>query len=94
MQYFTQVHCSMVMYCIIIQEVKEEIILRYTVQEEDTQNFTQVHYLQLHYSTRSKRVNKEITLCFTVRRKTSFYAKFQVHCSHCLPVSTWLWPAL
>ena len=32
--------------------------------------------------TRSKRVKKEIILS---RRKTSFYAKFQVNCSHCLP---------
>ena len=25
------------------------------------------------------------------RTKTSFFAKFRVHCSHCLPVFTWLW---
>ena len=49
----------MVMDCILIQEVKEEIILRYTVQEEDMQYFTQVHcshYLHgcgLHYNVLS-----------------------------------------
>ena len=41
---------SMVIDCIIIQEVfNEEIMLRYTVQEEDTQYFTQVHCS--HYFT-------------------------------------------
>ena len=40
-----------------------------------------------YYNTRSKRF-KEVLLS---RRKTSFYAKFQVNC---LPFFTWLWPAL
>ena len=61
---------SMVIDCIIIQEVfNEEIILRHTVQEEDTQSSTQVHILHgygLQYNTRNKSVNEEIMLCFTV----------------------------
>ena len=44
-----------------------------------------LHGYVLQYNTRSKRVKEEIVL-----RKTSFYAKFQVNCSHYLPVSTWL----
>ena len=60
----------MVLNCIIMQEVfNEEIILCYTVQEEDIKYFTQVHILRgygLQYNTRSKRVNEEIMLCFTV----------------------------
>ena len=61
---------SMVLDCIKIQEVfNEEIILRYTLQEEDMQYFTLVHcshYFTWLWATRSKRVNEEIMLCFTV----------------------------
>ena len=39
-------------------------------------------------------VNGKLYFVLLSRRKTSFYAKFQVHCSHCLLVFTWLWPAL
>ena len=66
MQYFTRVDCScfsMVIDCIIIQEVfNKEIILCYTVQEEDII----LRGYGLQYNTRSKRVNEEIMLCFTV----------------------------
>ena len=41
-----------------------------------------LHGYGLQYNTRS-------TLLLS-RRKTSFYAIFQVHCSHCFPVFTWL----
>ena len=62
----------MVMDCTIIQEVKEEIILRYTVQEK-IRNISLrfivhiiLHGYMLQYNTRSERVNEEIILCFTV----------------------------
>ena len=42
-----------------------------------------LHGYGLQYNTRSKRVNEEI---LRSRRKTSFFAIFQVNCSHCLPV--------
>ena len=79
MQYFTQVDCSLIFHCYGLhyntrsKMFNEEIILRYTVQEEDTQYSTQVfvvhiilHGYGLQYNTRSKRDNKEIILCFTV----------------------------
>ena len=87
----------MVMDCIITQEIKgltkklyfvirsrRNISLRFIVH-------IILHGYVLQYNTRSKRVKEEIVLLS--RRKTSFYAKFQVNCSHCLPVSTWLQPA-
>ena len=75
MQYFTQVDCSLLFcgyglnYNTRSNRFNEEIILRYTVQEEDAQYFTQVHcshYFTLQYNTRSKKVKEEIILCFTV----------------------------
>ena len=81
----------MVMDCIITQEEKgltkklyfvirsrRNISLRFIVH-------IILHGYVLQYNTRSKRVKEEIVLLS--RRKTSFYAKFQVNC---LPVSTWL----
>ena len=63
------------------------------------QYFTQVHCL--HYFTwlyaaiqELKGLRKKLYFVLLSRRKTSFYAKFQVYCSHCLPVSTWLCPAI
>ena len=35
-----------------------------------------------------KRLTKELYFTIFSRRKTSFHAKFQVHCSHSLPVLT------
>ena len=55
MQYFTQVDCSLLFhgyglhYNTRSKSFYEEIILRFTVQEEDTQYFTQVHCS--HYFT-------------------------------------------
>ena len=58
----------------------EEIILRYTVQEEDTQYFTQVHCS--HYMVMGCNIIQEVKgltkkLCFVLlsRRMTTFYAK-------------------
>ena len=55
MQYRLMVPCfSMVMDCIIV--FNEEIIIRYTVQEEDTQYFTHVHCS--HYYAYGLQYNK------------------------------------
>ena len=39
-------------------------------------------------------IKRLIILWFTVQEEDQFLCKFQVHCSHRLPVFTWLWPAL
>ena len=81
-------------------------ILCYTVQKEDQFLcnislrlivhivFLFLHGYGMHYNTRSKRFTKKLYLVLLSRKKTSFCAKFQVHCSHRLPVFTSLWPAL
>ena len=97
MQYFTQVDGSllfMVMDCIIIQEVKKlyfVILSRRKIHNISLRSIVHIilHGYGLQYNTSSKRVNYTLFYCLGGRP-----AKFQVHCSHCLPVYTWLWPAL
>ena len=97
MQYFTQVDCSLLFH---------GYELHYSTRSKGLMK-------KLYFIILSRRKIRNISLrfiilrgyglqelCFVLltRRKTSFYAKFQVNCSHCLhvhvPVFTWLWPVL
>ena len=91
--YATQVHCFMVMDCILIQEVKGLtkklyfiILSRRKICNISLRFIVRIIYIVMGciIIQRSKRVNEEILS----RRKTSFYA------GSLFTLFTWLWPAL
>ena len=89
MQYFTQVDCSllsMVMDCILIQEVKGLTKKLYFVIP--SRRKMRIFYMVMgcNIIQEVKGLTNKLYIVLLSRRKTSFCEKFQVNCSHCVPV--------
>ena len=91
---------SMVMDCIIIQVLKGLtkklyfVILSRRKICNNSLRFIVHIVMGCNIIQEVKGLTKKLYFVLLSMRKTSFYAKFQINCSHCLPVFAWLWLAL